>query len=151
MKEELEAWKSKIGLSYIGRPEDDPIKRALNFTYNELLALPPDELGDLLLCLTNYYIYLQSESGHIYARLRFMRGKLDQAVYAQSTKQSVFSLEERRAIIIEGDEELLALSDTINAENIKLDILKPITEAIKVKIDATTKLVYGRFNRRKDE
>lgn len=148
MKESLDAWKNEIGLNYVSRPGDF-LEEALNFSNESLASATPDELSEVLLCLANYYLYLQNESGHIYARLSVMRSKLDQSVYEDSWHNgNIYSLEERRAKGISEDDMLISLNEKIIAEKAKLDIIKPVIDGLKVKIDSIQRIMFNRSKQR---
>lgn len=148
MKESLDAWKNDTGLNYISRPGDF-LEEAINFSNEDLANATPDELSEVLLCLSNYYLYLQNESGHIYARLSVMRSRLDQAIYEESWRNgTIYSLEERRAKVVSENEDLAATNEKLLAEKAKLDIIKPVLEGLKTKIDSIQRIMFNKSKQR---
>ncbi len=98
------AWRNLVGLEYISRPEDSPIKAAMTLTGVQVRHMNIDELGEHLVVLDSYYTYLSAHMGQIYSRVQW-----NGDVY----------------------------------ERAKLNQIKPLTDALKVKIDLYKK-IYDR-------
>jgi hypothetical protein len=137
MREELEAWKNKNLLNNIATPEVDPIKRALSIG-KELCDLPIQDIEDVLLVLSNYYVYLSSEIGHLSARINYLDGELMRIVSGTHTNHKYFT-EKRQAIVAE-DAQAGKIDGTLILEKSKYEILKPIVDGLRFKIDAVKRI-----------
>ncbi len=68
---EISNWRDNIGLQYISRPEDSPIKSAMNLTGVQIRSMNLDELGEHLVVLDSYYTYLSAHMGQIFSRVQY--------------------------------------------------------------------------------
>lgn len=133
MKEIIEAFKKYTGLAYIGRPEEDEINKALKVNKES----DGNELANALLVLSNYYIYLKYEFAQINSRVAYMREELNKEILPVAARHKSYDKEERRVTaLVNADENWQAIGNTIEAEKIKLDLLGPVLEGIKTKVDS---------------
>lgn len=110
-------WKEDAGLALIGRPGIDLIKWAIQY------EISPEDIKDedrvkeydrVLLVLSNYFLYLQAECGTISARFS----------YALDMRRNGEFVEED--ILMDG--------------KAQLNILRPILDGLKIKIDSLRKI-----------
>lgn len=138
MKEIIEAFKKYTGLAYIGRPEEDEINKALKVNKES----DGNELANALLVLSNYFIYLKYEFSQIHARVAFMREELNKEIMPSAAKHKSYDKDERKySALINADESWQQLQNTIEAEKIKLDLLGPVLDGIKTKIDVLRTII----------
>lgn len=114
---EISKWRDETGISLIDKPETDVIKWALGL--NET----PEDLGEenwlrqynkAILVLSNYYLYLESECGLSVARF----------AYSLDLKKNGVAVDE----------------EVIMDNKAKMNILRPILDGLKNKIDALRKI-----------
>jgi|SRR5690606_15903002 len=142
MREEIGKWRESLGFEYFVKPEEDPLKRAIELAD----TIDSESLADIdkaLLVLSNYYSYLSSQYGIIGARVGYLQDELDYAVGARSLRVNVGSAVERKAVVVTKDDSLMELKKTLDKEKTKLTMIKPILDSVKVKIDSIKK-VYDR-------
>ena len=145
MKELVDAFKKYTALSYIGKPEEDEINKALKLS--KLDDKDYSQLPDAVLVLSNYLIYLKWEFSQSVARVNLLRDNLNRGVLPLASKLTkVFDADERRYQIIDSNEDFQKLNDLINCEKIKLDMLKPVMDAIEVKINVLKTLLERKKN-----
>lgn len=145
MKELVDAFKKYTALSYIGKPEEDEINKALKLS--KLDDKDYSQLPDAVLVLSNYLIYLKWEFSQSVARVNLLRDNLNRGVLPLASKLTkVFDADERRYQIIDSNEDFQKLNDLINCEKIKLDMLKPVMDAIEIKINVLKTLLERKKN-----
>ncbi len=143
MKEEIAAWRKEMCLDMITKPEDDPLKAAVQFEPVDFDAVVPKEMDRHLMVLTNYYTFLQSQLGIISARTSYLEEQLNLKVNIRSQKFGASHASERRALAINKDAELMKLDGELGKEKAKFNMLNPIIIGIKNKIDSMKK-IYDR-------
>lgn len=142
MKEVIEAFKKYTGLAFIGRPEEDEINKALKMNKES----DGNELANALLVLSNYYIYLKYEFAQIHARVAYMREELNKELLPAAAKHKSYDKDERKYAVLINSESWQQLQNTIEAEKIKLDLLGPVLEGIKTKIEVLKTLIERKRN-----
>lgn len=114
MKDEIERWKTATGLSSISMGDKDCIQYAMDVEGVELTTLNVIQLDEVLSILANYHIFLASEMGTLFARVKYLEAN--------------------------------GPSGDLNLQRAKLNMVKPVHDAIKVKIDVLKK-IYDRHVR----
>lgn len=139
MKEIIDAFKKYTGLAFISRPEEDEINKALKINKES----DGNELSNALLVLSNYLIYLKYEFAQINARVSWLREELNKGILPDAAAmKTTYDRDERKySALIKADESWQNLSNTISAEKIKLDLLGPVLEGIKTKVDAVRTII----------
>lgn len=150
MKEELENWRKTTGLDFLAKPEEDVLKNALELTPKQTSGLDLKDLDALLIVLTNYHVYLSSQLGIVSAKAGFLDDELMKRVGPVASKYTAGSAHERRAIALaRGDDSLKKLDAQLSSEKIKLEMLRPVCDAIRIKID-TLRRIYDRRARERN-
>lgn len=143
--EDVEKWRTDMGLDFLVRPGEDSLKSALELSTN-IDSLNLEELDETLLVLSAYHNFLSSQLGMLSARVAYLEDELDSKLNLRAAKYSAPSAAERRAIAISKDKGLLQTEENCIGERIKLNMLKPIVDSIRLKIDALKK-IYERRGR----
>lgn len=133
MKELIDAFKKYTGLAFITRPEEDEINKALLINKES----DGNELANGLLVLSNYLIYLKYEFAQIHARVAFLRESLNKELMPVAAKmKTTYDKDERKyTALAAADEANQTIAATIEAEKIKLDLIGPVLDGIKTKVD----------------
>ncbi len=142
MKEEMQKWKEEIGMEAIQRPASDTLTEALSFSSRELSAVENDKLHDILMTLSNYYLFLQTQVGLLYSRLSYMKEMINKSSAAKASSMKVGGIDERRLLVVASDEALNKQDEQCMLLKAKLDILRPLADGIKVKIDSVQRILY---------
>ena len=143
MKNEIVEWREKAGLNYFNKPENDPLKKAIDLSVN-IDDVDLVYMDKVLLVLSSYHNYLSSQSGIIAARVSLLDEELNARLDLKAAKYSAPSAAERRAIAISKDEQCADIKKTLGKERSKQLMLRPILDSLKLKIDALKKV----FDRR---
>jgi hypothetical protein len=150
MKEELETWRRTTGLEYLAKPEEDMLKNALEMSPKKIVDLDLRDLDALLIILANYHVYLSAQLGVISAKVSFLEDQLLRVVGPVASKYSAGSAVERRAIAIQrADESVKKMDGQLSTEKIKLEMLRPVCDAVRTKID-TMRRIYDRRARERN-
>lgn len=144
MKEELENWRKTTGLDFLIRPDEDMLKTALEMSPKEIIGLDLRDLDGYLIIFSNYHVYLSSQLGIIGAKVGYLEDSLMKQAGPTASRITAGSAQERRAIAIQkGDESLKKIATQLGSERIKLEMLRPVVDAIRTKID-TMRRIYDR-------
>jgi hypothetical protein len=149
MKEEISAWRKGMGFDYIKRPAEDKLAAVFEVSSQMLDNIPLAELDDMLLILSNYYVFLGSEMGRISASIVFLTDSLKHSVAKKSSRMEGGTAMERHALIVAKDEELSVLNRKLIAANSKREMLQPIYDSIKIKIDSLKRVYFRRTSEAK--
>ena len=150
MKEEISNWRTKMGLDFITRPQEDKLKAAVELSTIQLDNMPLVDLDEFLLVLSNYYVYLGSEIGRLSARARFLSDELQYKVSNKTQSIGGGTAEERRSLIISLDEKLGDLSKTLTMTRAQIEQLNPVYDAIKMKLDSLKRIYFRRTSEKRD-
>lgn len=148
MDKDVAEWRRETGLDFIKNQGQDILKDAIEFSSTELKNINLSEFDELMLVLSNYYVYLHSQLGILNARVQYLEEDLNMHVAPKASKFSAGHAGERRALAISKDEVLLERSRRLGNEKAKLEMLRPVCDTIKNKIFVMSK-IYDR--RLKDE
>lgn len=143
MKEEIVNWQKTSGLDLIGKPSEDILRQALELYDVGAEKLTIQDLDLMLLSLSNYLIYMNAEIGKITANVNFLEDKLTKRCTPLTSSYTARHFAERRALAIEKKPELKEIDDMLVRERYKLDMIKPIADSIRVKVDSLRR-VYDR-------
>lgn len=146
MKEEIDSWKRETGISTITSGDVSEISYILNATTKEIVSSSPDRVSEIVIALSNYYIYIGYQSGLIAARVQFLSEELEIKTSAAAAGISSPSVKERNALAITRDSSLAELHRRLSVEKAKLEIIKPVVEAVRQKM-----YILGRYVDRKKE
>ena len=141
-------WRKKAGLAYIENQEEDVLKEAIKFSAPHLKTVDLPKFDELMLVLSNYYIYLYSELGILSARVRHLEDAFDISAAPKAAKYGASHAKERRAIAISKDDKLQEQKAQLDNEQAKLEMLRPVCDTIKNKIYVMTRIYERRV---KDE
>jgi len=136
-------WRREAGLVYIENQEVDLVKEAIQFSGREVRSINLEQFDELMLVLSNYYIYLHSQLGIISARVRHLEESFDIEVAPLASKYGASHAKERRAIAISKNEILQKKKIILDRETAKLEMLRPVCDTIKNKIYVMSK-IYDR-------
>ncbi len=136
-------WRRQAGLVYIENQKEDLLKEAIQFSAAEVRAINLPEFDELMLVLSNYYIYLHSQLGILSARVNHLEETFDIEVAPLAAKYGASHARERRAIAISKNEMLQSKQEQLAVEQAKLEMLRPVCDTIKNKIYVMSK-IYDR-------
>jgi hypothetical protein len=136
-------WRREAGLVYIENQDKNLLQDAIKFSAKEVKNVTLEELDELMLVLSNYYIYLYSELGVLIARVQMLDEAFDILVAPAASKFSASHVRERRAIAISKDKVLQDKKIILDRECAKLEMLRPVCDTIKNKIYIMSK-IYDR-------
>lgn len=145
MDETMRRWREESGLNLFGRPEEDPLKKAVDLAAN-IGDLSLEELDSTIIVLASYHNYLSSQVGIIGARVEYLEEAFNTNLDSRSARYSAPSAAERRAIAISKNEDLSNISKTLRKERSKQLMMKPLLDSVRLKIDALKK-IYERKGR----
>lgn len=145
MKSEIEKWRNDMGFNFLVRPEQDTLKSALELSTN-INNLNVEEIDKVLLVLSAYHSFLSSQLGMLDARVSYLEDELNSKLNLKASKYTAPSAAERRAIAISRDKDAAQLDKKLIKEKSKKNMLRPIVDSIRVKIDAIKK-IYDRGGR----
>lgn len=137
-RKSFEQWKDQLGLSFVYRPEEDPLRRA--FRVESLSTSSLREFADLILVLSNYLVFLNYQIGVIYGRMSSLEESLKLKSTAIASRYKAGHLDERRALAIMDDDSLSATDKEIRGLKAKLGILRPVSDAVKIKLDSLKRI-----------
>jgi len=80
MSKTITDWRREAGLVYIENQEKDLLKEAIQFSAPQLKTVELEEFDELMLVLSNYYVYLHSQLGILSARVQHLDDAFDIAV-----------------------------------------------------------------------
>ena len=143
MSKSVADWRREAGLVYIENQPKDMLKDAIKFSAHELRSVSLEQFDELMLVLSNYYIYLYSELGVLLARVQNLEEAFDIRVAPLAAKYGASHARERRAIAISKHEVLQELKAQMDNEKAKLEMLRPVCDTIKNKIYVMSK-IYDR-------
>jgi len=143
MKTTVADWRKKAGLVYIENQGNDILQEAIKFSAPQLKSVDLEQFDELMLVLSNYYIYLYSEFGILSARVRLLEDAFDIEVTPLATRYGASHAKERRAMAIAKNEKLQKQKAQLDNEQAKLEMLRPVCDTIKNKIYVMTK-IYDR-------
>lgn len=141
-------WRRKAGLIYIENQEENILKEAIKFSAPHLKTVNLEKFDELMLVLSNYYIYLYSEFGILSARVQHLEDAFDISAAPMAAKYGASHAKERRAIAISKDDKLQKQKAQLDNEQAKLEMLRPVCDTIKNKIYVMTRIYERRI---KDE
>ena len=136
-------WRRKAGLVYIENQGNDILEEAIKFSAPHLKTVNLEKFDELMLVLSNYYIYLYSELGILSARVQHLEEAFDIVTAPVAAKYGASHAKERRAIAISKHENLQKQKAQLDNEQAKLEMLRPVCDTIKNKIYVMTK-IYDR-------
>lgn len=139
-----------MGLEFIRRPQEDKLKTAIELSSIQLDNVPLVDLDEFLLILSNYYLFLGSQSGILAARARVLSDDINDKVAKRGAKIEGGTAHERRALIISTDEEMGRLNNRLLETRAKLSMLEPVYDAIKMKIDSLKRIYFRRTSERRN-
>ncbi len=144
MQEQIVAWRKNTGLDFIELGHKDILKEAIKISPTELRQISMPQFDELMLVLSNYYIYLQSELGILIARSEYLQEAFNNAVAPRASKYGASHAGERRAIAVSRDDNLIKMQSKVRVEKTKLEMLRPINDAVRQKMYVMSKI----FDRR---
>ncbi len=136
-------WRREAGLVYIENQQEDLLKEAIQFSAKEVRSITLEKFDELMLVLSNYYIYLYSQFGILAARVRHLEEAFDIEVAPLATKYGASHAKERRAIAISKNDLLQKKKVILDRECAKLEMIRPVCDTIKNKIYVMSK-IYDR-------
>ena len=143
MSKTVSDWRREAGLVYIENQKIDLLRDAIKFSAQQVRSVTLEEFDELLLVLSNYYIYLHSQLGILSARVQHLEGVFDIDVAPIAAKYGASHARERRAIAIAKNEKLQKQKSQLDIEQAKLEMLRPVCDTIKNKIYVMSK-IYDR-------
>jgi len=143
MSKTISDWRQQAGLVYIENQEKNMLKDAIKFSAPELKSVTLEQFDELMLVLSNYYVYLYSELGILSARVQNLEDAFDIRVAPLAAKYGASHAKERRAIAISKHEILQEFKAQMDNEKAKLEMLRPVCDTIKNKIYVMSK-IYDR-------
>lgn len=143
MTTSISDWRRSVGLIYIENQGNDILEEAIKFSAPHLKTVNLENFDELMLVLSNYYIYLYSELGILSARVQHLEDAFDIAVAPIAVKYGAGHAKERRAIAISKHDKLRKQKAQLDNELAKLEMLRPVCDTIKNKIYVMTK-IYDR-------
>jgi len=146
MSETIADWRTKAGLIYIENQEKDLLREAIKFSAPQLKSITLEQFDELMLVLSNYYVYLHSELGTLSARVQHLEEAFDISAAPLAAKYGASHARERRAIAISKHEFLGEKKEQLDNERAKLEMLRPVCDTIKNKIYVMSK-IYDRRTR----
>ena len=136
-------WRKEAGLVYIENQEVDLLQEAIKFSAREVGAINLEKFDELMLVLSNYYIYIHSQLGILSARVKHLEEAFDIEVAPIASKYGASHAKERRAIAISKHDILQKKKVILDRESAKLEMLRPVCDTIKNKIYVMSK-IYDR-------
>jgi hypothetical protein len=143
MSKTVTDWRREAGLVYIENQEKDLLQEAIQFSASHLKTVKLEQFDELMLVLSNYYVYLHSQLGILSARVQHLEDAFDIAVAPLATKYGASHARERRAIAISKSDILQKKKAQLDNEQAKLEMLRPVCDTIKNKIYVMSK-IYDR-------
>jgi len=143
MKEQIKKWQEDIGFAFIVRPGEDILKKIIGCDGVILNSVEMEELDNILMSLSNYYLFLQSTVGETSARVNYLKSELDKHTNVEAAKKTGGHFSERKALAMVDNSKLELLSSRLIEEQVKLEMLVHVSNGIKSKIDIIKK-IYDR-------
>ena len=143
MSKTIVDWRREAGLVYIENQEKDLLEEAIKFSAPHLKSVNLEQFDELMLVLSNYYVYLHSQLGILSARVQHLEDAFDIVVAPLAAKHSASHARERRAIAISKSDVLQKKKAQLDNEQAKLEMLRPVCDTIKNKIYVMSK-IYDR-------
>lgn len=137
------AWRNAMGLNYILRPKEDVLERSIQVDGRTISTIPMSEFDDTLTSLSNYYMFLQASIGDIAAKIHHINEVLDRKCSEVASKMSGGHYLERKALALSKDEALDKLNTKLNEYRSKLELLRPVAEGVRMKLE-TLRRIYDR-------
>jgi hypothetical protein len=138
-----EAWRTNMGLNFILRPKEDVLEKSISMDGRSVSTAAMAELDDMLTTLSNYYLFLQSSVGEVAAKIHYINEVLDRKCSEAASKVQGGHYFERKALVLARDEKLNNMNDKLTEYRAKLEILKPIADGVKMKLE-TMRRIYDR-------
>lgn len=143
MKERMEKWRSNVGVNFIERPSEDILEKALVCDGKYVQTLEPDVLDEMLLVLSNYYLFLKNSLGEVHGKIGVLSNIFDRELSIETAKKEGGHYEERKALAMVEKKRLQELSDKLVEFKFQSDILLHTCDGVKSKIEVF-KRVYDR-------
>jgi hypothetical protein len=143
LKEVIAKWRMETGLDFIKRPDNDLLKQCIELDGRELKALSGEQLDEAILVLSNYYLYLRSESGAIAGRIETMEDVIASASCELLGSMQYSNAAERRAKAIK-EPQMAPIASRVKEERAKRALLEPVVEGIRTKIDVLRRILERR-------
>jgi len=122
----------------------DPLSIAIKIMGREFGSLEFSDMDDIIISLSNYFGFLSKQVGEITARIIIFEDRLDLTVAPKASRYGASHARERRAIVIASHEDIGKLNNQLIEEKVKLEILKPICESIKMKVYSLNRIYERR-------
>lgn len=136
-------WRKDTGLDFISIDKKDAIEEVIKFSGRELKNINLEEFDEHLIVISNYYTYLLSEFGTLTARVQYMEEWINIGIGPIAAKYSASSAGERRAMALYKNIPLREKNEKLTNEKVKLEMLRPVCDAIRNKIYVMSK-IYDR-------
>lgn len=144
MKESINRWREDTGLSFIKNEPEDILKTAIQLSATHLRDINLSDLDEYLLVLSNYYLFLQAQTGIISARVEYLEEEFNNELLLVASKFGATLAGERRALALSKQPELKEMQKALREEKAKLEMIKPAADAIRQKMYMLSKIYERR-------
>lgn len=145
---QINDWRKSIGISLVQRPAEDTLEKCIQVDGGTLNSMPMRELDESIVALSNYYLFLKATIGDLASRVQYINDLLDRKCSEAAAKMSGGHFLERKALALSKDTSLDKMNDKLNEYRAKIQILEPVTDGIKMKLDVVRR-IYDRRAREK--
>ena len=141
MREQIEEWQSTMGINAISKDTSE-VSKILAMAPSEVEGSSVGELRHYLLTLSYYKVFLVWQVGQIKSYVDYYGSKLNYKCDSLSGTYQAYSREERQALAIKNDPQLLTIFDKLQEYQLKYNQLRNLPDAIQVLMDKIDRLEF---------
>lgn len=145
---QINDWRKSIGLNLVQRPGEDILVKCIQTDGGSLHDMSMRELDESIVALSNYYLFLKSTIGDLASKIQYINDLIDRKCSEAAAKMTGGHFLERKALALSKDESLDKMNDKLNEFRAKIQLLEPVTDGIRTKLDIVRRIYDRRARER---